>query len=484
MRIPGWLFVAGIVVVVGITGLFSVAAFTVARQVAIDSGNIFRVEGASPEQVARTIPTFTPIPTAIPQPTATTRPGETPQPTEAAPTATSDPAGDYTIKDPRRINILLLGIDQRSGVDDPGPFRTDTMMVASIDPVKKTVGVLSIPRDLWVKIPGYQSGRINTANSLGDANSYPGGGGPALAAETIRQNLGIRVDKYIRINFSFFTKAVSLIAPDGVEICVKDTIDDPNYPDAGYGFIHVHFDPGCQKLDPEHLLQYARTRHTQNSDFDRARRQQEVLRALRDKLLSVGGITNFIGQAPTLWSELAGSFTTNLTMDEALSIARLVQDVPKDNFHFGVIDTLYVDLATTSSGDQVLIPRTNAIRTLLQQVFDAEGQVPLADLRARADTEKATISVFNNTDTAGLANQTRDWLGGKGVTVAAVGNTAQPSNSDTVIRVYTDKVQTAKYLAALLGISTDRIQPGGERLGDSDIVVIVGPDIKPLLSKQ
>src|SRR5262249_44346558 len=149
----------------------------------------------------------------------------------------------------------------------------------------------------WVNIPGYKPGRINTANALGDGNGYPGGG-PALAAETVRQTLGIPVNKYILINFDVFTTLVSTIAPDGTQICVQQVIDDDHYPDAGNGVIHVHFDPGCQVLDAERLLQYARTRATQGSDFDRASRQQEVLRALRDKVLSVGGITHFITEAP------------------------------------------------------------------------------------------------------------------------------------------------------------------------------------------
>src|SRR5690606_10616311 len=142
-------------------------------------------------------PTPTNTPTPLP-PTATPRPGDTPAPTSAAPTATPDPLAEYTWDDPRQINILLLGIDQRRG--ETGSFNTDTMIVLSINPVRKTVGMLSIPRDLWVQIPGYQPNRINTANRLGDAGGYPGGGA-ALAARTVTENLGIQVDKYVLINF-------------------------------------------------------------------------------------------------------------------------------------------------------------------------------------------------------------------------------------------------------------------------------------------
>jgi LCP family protein required for cell wall assembly len=474
------------VVVTVLTGLFSFAAFTVARQVAIDTGNA-GIQFVSPDTaVVAAQPNATPIATAIQQVAViqpTPLPGQTLQPTPPQPTPTLDPAADYIWKDPRRFNILLLGIDQRSAVEEKGPFRTDTIMVISVDPVKKTVGVLSIPRDLWVKIPGYTQGRINTANSLGDSDAYPGGGA-ALAAETIRQNLGIQVDKYLRINFDVFTTLVTTIAPDGVEICVSETIDDPNYPDAGYGFIHVHFDPGCQVLNAEKLLQYARTRHTEKSDFDRARRQQEVIKAMREKLLNVGGITHFIGQAPNLWTKLTGSFTTNLTLDEILSLGSLMQQIPKDNIRFGVIDNMYVDLTATTAGDKVLVPRSNAIRLLVQQVFDPQEDLTLSDLRQRADSEKASIAVLNNTDISGIAGQTRDWLAGKGVTVAKVDSAASPTSANTLIRVYNGKVWTGRYLAALLGLPADRVEPGTDAAPPGDIAILVGPDIKPLLSKQ
>src|SRR5690606_30867627 len=117
---------------------------------------------------------------------------------------------------------------------------------------------------------------------------------------------------------------------------------DPAYPDAGYGTIHVHFDPGCQMLDAEHLLQYARTRHTEGSDFDRARRQQEVLKAMQAQLVSLGGIGNFITQAPALWDELTGSFNTNLSLEQIISLGSLIQSIPRENIQTGVIDNLYV----------------------------------------------------------------------------------------------------------------------------------------------
>lgn len=487
MRIPAWLFIAGTILFVGVTALLSFAAFSVARQVAIDSGEVF-TQGLSFEEVLRAQPSATPLPpTPSPAPTSEAQTvGSGGAATEVIPppaTVTLDPAAAYTWDDPRRITILLLGIDQRSTVEEPGPYRSDTMIVVSIDPVQKTAGVLSIPRDLWVPIPGFQPGRVNTANSLGDSNAYPGGG-PALAAETVRQLLGIRVDKYILINFDVFLTLVDTVAPDGVEICVREVIDDPDYPDAGFGTIPVHFDPGCQNLNAEKLLQYARTRATQGADFDRAQRQQEVMRAMQEKVLSVGGVTTFIGQAPALWEQLSSNIKTNLTLDEILRLGTLAQDIPRDSIQFGVIDNLYVDFATTSSGDQVLIPRVNAIRLLIQQVFNPQTTLELSDLRTRAEAESASIVVFNNTDVAGLAGLTRDWLAGKGISIEQVGNVPTPGNTNTVIHVYTGKMWTARYLAALMGLPETSIEPGADGLTTADIAVIVGPDVQPILSGQ
>lgn len=478
MRIPPWLFIVSIVLVVGLTAVGALLAFSIARQVAVDLG----AQGIqfTAFQVGESVPTPTPISVAIittPQSAATSSASNA----QAVSTVTLDPAAEYAWTDPRRFTLLLLGIDQRSGVEEQGPFRTDTMIVISVDPVRKSAGVLNIPRDLWVSIPGFTQNRINTANAIGDANGYPGGG-PALAAETVRQVLGIPIDHYLLVNFDVFTAVVSIIAPNGVEVCPPAAIDDPDYPDAGYGTIAVRFEAGCQTLQAERLLQYARTRASQGADFDRARRQQEVLNALREQVLSVGGIANFIGQAPALWEELSGSFRTNMSLSEILRLGALMSEIPRENIRFGVIDNLYVNLATTTSGEQVLLLKTNATRLLLQQIFNPEEDLSLSDLRARAEAENATIMIFNNTNQAGLASQTRDWLTGRGVAVLDVGNVAEASNANTVINVYTGKVWTARYLAALMRLPVDRVQPGADGLTDKDIAVLVGPDISGVLS--
>jgi len=169
-----------------------------------------------------------------------------------------------------------------------------------------------------------------------------------------------------------------------------------------------------------------------------------------------------------------------------LSLGTLVQGIPRDNLRFGVIDNLYVNFGTTATGDQVLFPNYNAIRQLVQQVFNPpDAEMTEAELRSRALAENATIAVYNNTDVAGLAGQTRDWLASRGIDVAQVGNTAEITNAPTVIRDYGgNHAWTARYLAALMGLSSDRVQPGADGLLAEGVAVIAGTDVQAVLTEN
>ena len=167
-----------------------------------------------------------------------------------------------------RVNLLIMGLDARD-LEATAP-RTDSMILFTMDPVNLTAGMISIPRDLWVEIPTSGYGRINTAHYLGDLYDYPGGG-PALAALTVERNLGIHIDYYVRINFEAFVTFVDEIG--GIDIEVPETIDDPLYPDNNYGYEPLYIEAGLQHFYGDMALKYARTRHSGNGDFDRARRQ-------------------------------------------------------------------------------------------------------------------------------------------------------------------------------------------------------------------
>jgi len=524
MKISGWVLgLFSFLTIIVMTGVCSIFTFTATRNAVIDlwdSG----VQVGSPGEMAEAVvsgvqgePSATPfnppadggvvelpaiaMPTDVPtevtmvQPTETGNTEATPVPTltptveqQAAPQTVAeveDPNAQYQWEDPRQIRILLMGIDQRSATGETGPFRTDTMILLNVDPVRKTAGLISMPRDLWVQIPDFQPGRINTANYVGDLNAYPGGGGPALAMETVAANFGVRVDKYIVINFDVFERTVDILAPNGIEVCVTEVIDDPDYPDSGYGTIPVRFDPGCEFMDSTRLLQYARTRATEGGDFDRARRQQQTLDAIRAHVLSAGGMTTFITQVPTLWNELSGSYSTNLTIDEIIKLGFLMGEIDRENIRFGVIDRNYVQLGESPDGTQkILIPETILIADLIQRVFYPQNELDIADIKARADAEGAAIYVYNGTDVTGLANAGREWLTGNGFIITGTGNDTNFPGGNTIIRDYGGTHQwTARYLAAIMGVPQDRIQPGSDGLIAEGVMVVAGDDMQAIISR-
>ncbi|MCY3833863.1 MAG: LCP family protein [Chloroflexi bacterium] len=380
------------------------------------------------------------------------------------------------VTDPRAIQILLLGIDQRSATDDPGPFRTDTMMLININPVTKSVGVLSLPRDLWVEIPDFGAARINQANFIGDGKAYPGGGGPALAMETIAVNFGVRVDKYLLVNFDVFTTIVDTLAPAGVPVTVTEWIDDPDYPDDRYGTIHVQFEPGEQRMDGETLLQYARTRATEGGDFDRARRQQQVLDAVRMEVLSAGGVINFLSQAMTLWNALQGNYRTNLELNDIVALGDLMGQIKRENIQYRVIDNYYAYPGLSPQGDQVLYPDFGAIRDLIQSAFYPQTQLTLAEMKARADEENPLIYVYNGTNVVGLAGDTREWLTARGVRIDDIGNDITNGRALTEIYEYGPYAWTAKYLAKVMGLPEDRISRSGDGRIAQGVLIALGAD--------
>ena len=506
MRVSRWLLgCVGLGVLLAATGICSLTAFFLTRQAVVDlQGNGILLDDPlaalrcvasgqceadpsrlAPAAEAAPLLALTPLFTAIPvevspvaNATAVLAPPATVMQVPAAPTPTLDPGRSLPrITDPRQIRILLLGVDQRSAAEESGPFRTDTMILMNIDPVRKTVGVLSLPRDLWVNIPDFGPGRINTANFIGDVNAYPGGGGPALAMETVSANFGMRVDNYLLINFDVFTAIVDALAPDGLPLTVTEFIDDPNYPDDRYGTVHVRFNPGDQRMDAETLLQYARTRATEGGDFDRARRQQEALDAVRAEVLSAGGILNFISQAPRLWEELSHNYRTNLSYSEIIALGALMGEIERENIHYEVIDNLYVSTGTNQQGEMLLYPNYAAISDLIQRVFFPQLQLPPAEIKARAEAENAAIYVFNGTNRGGLASVTREWLIDQGIAVAGIGNDTVNNRELTEIRDYGGgHTWTVRYLAQLMGLPPDRIRRSGDGLIAQGVMVALGED--------
>lgn len=263
-----------------------------------------------------------------------------------------------------RFTVLVMGLDRRPGETGLG-YRTDTLMLASIDPQSNSIGILSIPRDLYVEVPGIQyPQRVNTPMVLGELKQP--GYGPRLAMQTVEYNLGMRVHDYLAVDFNSFVRLINAIG--GIEIDVPESIRDPFYPDMNFGYSPFYISAGQQLLDGQTALKYARTRHGDN-DFQRAERQQAVLYAMRDKLLDPAHLPELVIQSPGLWAALQDGFYTDLMLEQALQLALYLKDISGSSIRTGVIDDRYAMDYTTPEGAQVLVPDRARLGELLTTVF-------------------------------------------------------------------------------------------------------------------
>jgi len=264
-----------------------------------------------------------------------------------------------------RVNILVMGIDRRPG--EPFISRTDTMMLMSIDTERLTASILSIPRDLYVVIPGIGRDRINTAFVYGSAGNNPAGGAE-LTKQTVEYNLGVPVNHYVLVDFNAVTQGVDTIG--GIDVNVPTEIYDPMFPDMNYGYDPLYIAAGSQHFDGTTALKYARTRH-QDNDFSRARRQQQVVMATRDKIMGLG-VADMLDRAPDLLQQLSQSYRTDLSLNDVIGLARVVAEIPTENIRNEVLDQNYVTNYYTETGASVLIPINDLIAPLLQEMFYTE----------------------------------------------------------------------------------------------------------------
>lgn len=261
-----------------------------------------------------------------------------------------------------RFNVLVMGMDRRPG-ETGASYRTDTMILVSLDPINRRVGMLNIPRDLYVDIPGYGLDRINTAYASGELEEP--GGGPRLAMQTVQYNFGIPVNDYVIIDFNTFIDIIDLIG--GIDVYVREPINDPLYPDMNYGYDPFYLSAGWQHLDGETALKYARTRHN-SDDIDRQRRQQDVIYAIRDRVLATDMITTLAPQAFTLWAELRDGIRTGLSLEQIVQLAWYVKDIPAENFSRGIVDWEHV-IPTNWQGMDILVPNREKLGQLMVTVF-------------------------------------------------------------------------------------------------------------------
>jgi len=403
-----------------------------------------------------------------------------------------------------RVTILVMGLDYRDWEADNKPH-SDSMWLITVDPTTKTAGMLSIPRDTWVNIPGYGESKINNAFFYGEVDRVDGGG-PALAKKTVEEFLQVPIDYYAVADFKAFTGLVDRLG--GVTINIPDKITvDPLGPG---NTVVLH--PGRQKLSGPVALAYARNRHTDGGDFDRMKRQMEVILALRDEIVQPRTFAKLITEAPAIYNILASNIHTNLTLQQAIQLAWLVKDIPADQIHRGVIGPDEVTMTTSWQGWSILVPDMEKVRKVRDRVFSTVEEVPspsapvanlepptaegnpgpvavvvqpaATETKGLSDSTQASnpdkpradvkILVENGTQTTGLAMQTHDYLISLGYTVLDPADSENHYDQTTIID-YTGNPEIIDALAKALHVNYSHIFNGtGD--GNADILVILGED--------
>jgi len=391
-----------------------------------------------------------------------------------APNANIPPAWDGA----SRITVLLIGLDYRDWTAGEGAPRSDTMILLTIDPQTKTAGMMSIPRDMWVNIPGFGYSRINTAYSSGEGAKLPGGG-PALAVKTVEQFIGVPIQYYAQIDFYTFIEFIDLIG--GIDVYNDENL---RLDRIGTGKDKIILTCcGWRTLDGEAALAYARIRKTDGGDVDRAKRQQKVILGIRNKVLNPKKFPVLLRKANKFYDEFSAGIRTNMPFETALQLGVLAKDIPIESIKQGVIDYTMVSLDDVTLGGQnasIMKPFPDKIRELRDQIFTSGG--PISPLAAQGDptalmkADGARVRILNGTSVQGFDNTTGTFLFGKGVQITEVGP-ADGAYANTVIVLYSPKLYTLKYLQEMFHITSSvqiRIQP--DPTSSVDIEVRLGSD--------
>lgn len=221
---------------------------------------------------------------------------------------------------PAAITVLLLGTDRRPG--EAATPRSDAVLVARVEPGRGRVALLSLPRDLWVPIPGHGHNRLNSAFLWGEREGGAGGG-MGLARATVGQLLGTPIDYVATTDFRGFAGLIDAIG--GVTVEVERPLEDRRFPTASRGYTTVRFAAGPQRMDGVTALTYARIRHP-DDDFARARRQQAVLLAILERLRERGDLANLLA-AERASAALVGYVQTDMAPEQLIALAWAMRDL-------------------------------------------------------------------------------------------------------------------------------------------------------------
>ncbi|NCN99623.1 LCP family protein [Candidatus Falkowbacteria bacterium] len=374
------------------------------------------------------------------------------------------PSADKKIKGEEndRINILLLGM---GGEGHEGSSLTDTIMLASFQPSSKQTSLISLPRDLVAPISNWQ--KINSINAYAEQKEA-GSGGTATAA-AMSELLQVPIEYYVRIDFSGFATIIDELG--GITVNVENTLDDYSYPILGQEdnpdyyarFEHLHIEKGRQNMNGSLALKYARSRHAagiEGSDFARARRQQLVLEAVKEKLLSSNILLNPI-IVTKLISELNKNISTNLNVWEILRLWDLFKDIDRSAIINKVLSDAPDNLLVSGRGEggaYILTPRSGnfaEIRNLVQNIF-TDNVVISATQSLIPINDSAKVLVLNGTWITGLAGKTAVMLEQYKFNILNTGNAPERNYSQTT--VYDLSAGTKTESLSVLKQSTDAYQ--------------------------
>lgn len=353
------------------------------------------------------------------------------------------------------INILLLGSDKRPNA---GTWRTDSMIIVSVDMENNMVRMLSIPRDLWVNIPGHGYNRINTADLWGELAKK--GGGPDRIKQTIHQNLGIPIHYYVRVDFQGFIDIIDMVG--GVTIDVDCPLPD------------IKLEAGVHHMTGRQALRYARSRKSTN-DFDRARRQQKVLMALWEQALTM----DLIPKLPELWRTMSGSFQTDLPLSQVINLAYVGVQLRPQQIMSKAIGASHVQSWVTPQGAMVLLPRQDKIKQMLDKFY-----APVQPEQV-STVDRVRVRVLNGTQRQEIEELAAAALKRSGAQIVGTGVADRRDYAQTQIQVLSGPTEAAQKVAADLSVPASAIQDltaTGTQPDPSnpvDILVILGRDYDP-----
>lgn len=388
---------------------------------------------------------------------------------EAGGTAIPSPVPTLNRQGYDLMNILLLGNDGE--LTDDGFLRTDTMIIVSINRTTNTVAMISLPRDLYVYIPGWTMQRLNLAYIQGERGGWPGGGF-GLLRQTILYNFGINVHYFAMVNLTGFKAMVDAVG--GVNLSVDCAIEDlpligAEVPQGAYkneAEGDYVLPVGYYSMTGAEALWYARSRHN-SSDFDRGRRQQQVLRAVWRKARDTGLLNNVV----SLWNEAMQNVQTDLTLEDVLGLVPLALNMDSSQIQdFRLIRTYHTTPWQPPDGSNVQLPVYDPLRQLLQDFYTPPTENQLV-------VRRSSIDVFNGSGNPNWDNVAADRLAWDGFGAVAMGNAPDSEAiDDTILIDHTGRTKGSSLndIARTLNVRPENIRVEADPNRTVDYEVILG----------